>query len=108
MAYSVLVLPLLWLWGTRLLSTRDMDPRVITVVVVLILWWLVQTHAWPGDGSPNTISSIQICIVFGANLAACTASVLGAQLELSESKTTHGLARIGSPSEPERRRIEKA
>jgi hypothetical protein len=107
MAYSVLLLPLLWLWGTRLLSSRTMDPRVITVVVVLLLWWLVQSHAWPGDGSPSTISSIQFCIVFGVNLAACTASILGAQRMFSESNNTDGLWRIGSPPEPKRRQFEK-
>jgi hypothetical protein len=107
MAYSVLLLPLLWLWGTRLLSSRTMDPRVITVVVVLLLWWLVQSHAWPGDGSPSTISSIQFCIVFGVNLAACTASVLGAQLMFSESSDTDRLRRIDLPPEPKRRKFEK-
>jgi hypothetical protein len=108
MAYSVLLLPLLWLWGARLPSTRPVDPRVIAVVIVLLLWWLVQTHAWPGDGSPSTVSSIQFCIVFGANIAACTASVLGAQLKFSESNNTDGLVQIGSPNEPEQGRFEKA
>jgi hypothetical protein len=106
MAYSVLVLPLLWLWGARLLSTRTMDPRVITVFAVMLLGWIVQTHAWPGDASPSTISSIRYCIVFGANLAACTASVLGARPESSGSTTTDGLVRIGSPSEAERHQLE--
>jgi alpha-1,2-mannosyltransferase len=78
MAYSVLLLPLLWVWGTRVVVTRPQEPRTVAVVAVLVLWWLVQTHAWPGDGSSSTLSSIQFCMVFAANLAACTASVLSA------------------------------
>jgi hypothetical protein len=85
LAYTVLALPLLWLWGTRVLTGRPLDRWEVGAFVVLLLWWIVQTKAWPGDGSSNSISSIRFSVVFAANLVACSASVAAGWLTTRSS-----------------------
>ncbi len=101
MAYTVLGLPLLWLWGTRVLTTRPFDRREVGVFAVLLLWWLIQSKAWPGDGSSSAISSVRFSIVFAANLVACTASVVGEWLVASgaapDQQTGSGHTETASP-----------
>jgi hypothetical protein len=77
MAYSVLALPLFWLWGTRVLTSRPFDRWQVGVFVIVLVWWIIQSKAWPGDGSSSAVSSVRFSIVFAANLVACTASVIG-------------------------------
>lgn len=83
LAYSILALPLVWYWiasapvliqGWR----RAGSSRVVKVLlaVTLVGWYLVQQHSWPEDGFPRSISAIRFSVVFAANLALFSASVL--------------------------------
>lgn len=93
--YTVYFLPLLWHWSARALRSAWRDPAtlgVLGVLAVLVSWWLILVKVWPSDGprSPWT-SSLDIGVVFLANLLACTASIVGARylerrLELSSSR----------------------
>ena len=88
LAYALYGLPVLWIWGVRLLEARRFEWRGGAVVALLALWWLVQTKAWPDTGSSPAISSTRFVIPFAANLMACTASVVGAWLA-SRTPTDH-------------------
>jgi alpha-1,2-mannosyltransferase len=77
LAYSVYVLPLLWVWGARLLGGIYRSREAWAVFGVLVVWWLLQTHSWPDDHFSPRISAWHYSVVFWLNLAACTASVLG-------------------------------
>ncbi len=79
LAYSLYFLPLLWLWGSRLLGGGRVGAGGIAVTGVLILWWIIQTRTWPDTGSPAGIGALHYCVVFAADLIACSASVLGAR-----------------------------
>ena len=80
LAYSVLVLPLLWIWGVKLVDPETRSLPNAVVFGVLVVWWVVQSKAWPGDGSSAAISSVRFSVVFVVNLMAVTASVAGAWL----------------------------
>jgi alpha-1,2-mannosyltransferase len=80
LAYTLYCLPVLWLWTSRILERRHLTWQQFLVPGVLIVWWLVQTKAWPDSGSSSSISAAQYCVVFGANLVACSASVIGARI----------------------------
>ena len=83
MAYSILALPILWYWiaaapvlieGWR--RTGSYPAVEVLLAVVLVGWYLVQQHAWPTDGFPTNISAVRYSVVFAANLALFSASVL--------------------------------
>jgi hypothetical protein len=80
LAYTLYCLPVLWLWTSRILERRHLTWQQFLVPGVLIVWWLVQTKAWPDSGSSSSISAAKYCVVFGANLVACSASVIGARI----------------------------
>lgn len=75
--YSVLALPLLWLWLSRVASGSRRDPVTLVTTALLVVWWLVLTRSWPSDSSPASISAVRYSVIFIANLAALTVSVLG-------------------------------
>jgi len=77
LAYSVYVLPLLWVWGARLLGRTYRSWEAWAVFGVLVAWWVLQTHSWPDDHFSPRLSAWDYSVVFWLNLAACTASVLG-------------------------------
>jgi hypothetical protein len=79
LAYSLYCLPVLWLWSARSLKSNRSESRQLVVVAVLLLWWIIQTKSWPDSGSSSTIGALHYCVVFTANLVACTASVIGAR-----------------------------
>jgi len=79
LAYTLYCLPVLWLWVSRVLEYRRPTWQQFVVPVVLVLWWVAQTKAWPDTGSSPGIGAVHYCVVFGANLVACTVSVLGAR-----------------------------
>ena len=79
LAYTLYCLPVLWLWISRILESRRITWQQVLVPGVLIIWWAVQTKAWPDSGSSSAIGAAHYCVVFGANLVACTASVVGAR-----------------------------
>jgi alpha-1,2-mannosyltransferase len=79
LAYTLYCLPVLWLWTCRILESRNLTWGQLTVPVVLLLWWVVQTKAWPDSGSSPAIGAAHYCVVFGADLVACSASVIGAR-----------------------------
>jgi hypothetical protein len=77
LAYSIFVLPLLWVWGVRQLQREHRTPTSLVVFGIMVAWWLIQSQAWPDDGWSNHNPAWRFCVVFAANLIACTASVLG-------------------------------
>jgi hypothetical protein len=85
LAYTLYCLPVLWVWISHVLKSKRLAWQQFIVPALLVLWWIVQTKAWPDSGSSATISSIHYCVVFTANLFASTASVIGARLLLSSN-----------------------
>jgi hypothetical protein len=82
------------------LRGRPFDGRAIAVTVVLCVWWIVQTKSWPDSGSSSAISSLRYSVVFAANLAACTCSVVaGRLLAASPDDATAGDAAPETPAE---------
>ena len=79
LAYTLYCLPVLWLWASRILESKRLTWQQFLAPGVLILWWVIQTKAWPDSGSSSAISAVHYCVVFSANLVACSASVLGAR-----------------------------
>jgi hypothetical protein len=79
LAYTLYCLPVLWVWVSRILGSERLTWQQLVLPVLLLLWWVVQTKAWPDSGSSAAIGSIHYCVVFAANLVACTASVIGAR-----------------------------
>jgi hypothetical protein len=82
LAYTLYCLPVLWVWVSYVMESKRLTWHQLLVPVFLFLWWIVQTKAWPDSGSSAAISSIHYCVVFTANLIACTVSVLGARFML--------------------------
>ncbi len=83
LAYTILALPILWYWIAAvpvLIEGRRRSSSYPVVQVLLLLtlvaWYLVQQHSWPTDGFPAGISALRYSVVFAANLALLSASVL--------------------------------
>ena len=81
LAYALYCLPVLWLWVSHVLEADRPTWRQFLVPAVLVLWWVVMTRAWPDTGSSPAIGAVHYCVVFGADLVACTVSVLGARFD---------------------------
>lgn len=79
-AYALYCLPVLWFWASRLLRGARPAWGTSLVAAVLFVWWIVLARAWPDSGSSPEIGAVHYCVVFGADLVACTASVIGARL----------------------------
>jgi hypothetical protein len=80
--YTLFALPLLWIWSTRaLIRAPSWIAQEIVVTAVLVIWWLVQYKRRTNQdlGPQPDISSARFCVVFAANLIACTFSVFGAR-----------------------------
>lgn len=83
LSYTILALPVLWYWVAQPAALidgwrRSGWPRVVTILLVaaVVGWYLVQQRSWPGDGFPPSISAVRFSVVFAANLALFSASVL--------------------------------
>ncbi len=83
LSYTILALPVLWYWIAAVPVLIDGWRRpgsypVVKVLFALILigWYLVQQHSWPTDGFSTSISALRYSVVFAANLALFSASVL--------------------------------
>lgn len=77
-AYSLYLLPLVWIWVARALRGGAGRPITLGVAAVLVVWWLLMTHTWPDNGSSPDISSVRYSLDFFADLIALTASAGGA------------------------------
>ncbi len=77
-AYSLYLLPLVWIWVARALRGGAGRGITLGVATVLVLWWLVMTQTWPDNESSSAISSIRYSVDFFADLIALTASAGGA------------------------------
>jgi len=77
--YTLYFLPILWIWAARWLATPRFGDPVWVVAALLGVWWLVVFHTnWsPVANGSATESSLRVSVVFFANLAAVTVSVLG-------------------------------
>ncbi len=96
--YSLYALPLLWIWATRtLVRAPRWRTEEIVVTAVLLVWWLVQYRRRTNQdlGPQPDISSARFCVVFAANLIACTFSVLGARF--AEGRTSRLLPERAAP-----------
>jgi hypothetical protein len=82
-------LPVSWLWNSCIPESRRRTGQQFLVSGVLVLWWIVQTNAWPDSGSLSAISAVHWRVVFSAKLVSRTVSVVGArfgqQLGLSDA-----------------------
>jgi len=81
LAYALYCLPVLWFWASRLVGGGGRSWERFLVPTVLFLWWVVLTRAWPDSGSSPAIGAARYCVVFAADLVACTASVIGARVQ---------------------------
>lgn len=104
--YTLYALPLLWIWGCRALERAPKwDSGEIAVVAVLVVWWIVQYKRRTNQDlgpDPTLLSSARYCVVFGANLIACTVSVIGARTVMGPTRNEGGVRR-GSAFTTERR-----
>lgn len=96
--YTLYALPLLWIWGCRVLERAPRwDYREIAVVAVLLAWWIVQYKRRTNqDLGPDLtmLSSARYCVVFGANLIACTVSVIGARTVMGPTRNDRRAAPV--------------
>jgi hypothetical protein len=77
LAYSVLLLPIVWVWGARVLDRAKRSPTTWIVFGVCLAYWLLQTHSWPDDQFNSADSVWLYSMVFGLNFVLCTVSILG-------------------------------
>ena len=79
--YTLYGLPILWLWAARVFTRAPKwSTYEVAAAVTLFAWWAVNTRAWPGGNPIAVVSATRYCVVFGANLAACTVSVVCSRL----------------------------
>ena len=107
MVYSILALPVVWFWlanyrvflrpGIR--SGPSLTVKV-GVALTVLLWCAIQVKAWPGDGSPASLSSIRLVVIFAANLALFTASVVGGRTLMRPARADR-FAHAGGADGPE-------
>jgi uncharacterized membrane protein len=87
LTYTLYVLPVLWLWTSRVLRS----PRLVSVdsivCAVTFVWWLVVSQSALGQDT----SQVSATVVFFAGLLTCTASVVG--LALADRGRTRSKAR---------------
>jgi hypothetical protein len=100
MCYTLLALPVVWFWLANarvVLDRRYRQSRQIAgmaaVALSVVGWILVNSKAWPGDGSSAGISSIRFTVVFLANLALYSTSVLAGRLLLGRVEQTPDVQR---------------
>lgn len=74
--YTLYLLPILWIWCARWLTTFRSKSYLSVIAGLLILWWLVLFHTNWHVGSSTTASPRSV-VPFVANLLAVTISVLG-------------------------------
>ena len=74
-AYTLYLLPLLWIWAARSLSTPTEKKLVLLTTATLILWWLVSVRFGPVFSAQA--SSLRYAVTFAANLIAVSVSSLG-------------------------------
>jgi hypothetical protein len=102
LAYTVYALPVLWLWISGVFASDRRSWQRLVVPLLLVLWWVVVDRSWPDTGSSAAIGSIHYCVVFMANLLACTTSVVGWRLlappPTSGGEPTTGASRV-APAE---------
>ncbi len=76
--YAVYLVPIVWLWAARAFRAGRENPTALLVAGLLAVWWVVNLKLWPTDGTATPwTSSLPVSIPFLANVAACTASVVG-------------------------------
>lgn len=73
LTYTIYVLPVLWLWVSRVFRLRRLVSVDSVVCAVTILWWLVVSQSALGED----MSQVSATVVFFTGLLACTASVIG-------------------------------
>jgi hypothetical protein len=77
LAYSVLLLPLMWTWCARAVRVETRSLTVWLVVGVSVVWWLIQTQSWGDDYFSPSISVWSYCTVFLSNFVFCATSIIG-------------------------------
>ncbi len=107
MCYTILALPVVWFWLANFRVLLDPSHRhrwrllvQAAVALSLVLWVLLQSKAWPGDGYPASTSSVRFTVVFAANLALYSASVLGGRLLLGGDRSGGSVSREVPDDQP--------
>ena len=92
MCYSIFALPLLWYWIAHyrvFIESRRRDlwhgAMKVMLAASLLVWYVVQSKAWPEDGSPASISAVKFSYVFAVNLFLYSSSVLGGWMLLGQA-----------------------
>jgi hypothetical protein len=76
--YAIYLLPLLWIWCSRVLKAPRLGDSASVIAGVMVLWWLILFRTW-GDGPPG-LSSLHTALHFFANFVAVSVSVIGDHL----------------------------
>jgi hypothetical protein len=96
--YALYGLPILWLWTARVLTrSPSWSSREVAAALTLFAWWAINTRAWPGADPLAVVSAARYCVVFGANLAACTVSVACARSTTRDAQS-RVMSAVSSPS----------
>ena len=82
LTYTMLALPVLWIWSVRATRSRQLVTVETVVFGVLLVWWLTVSQSALGLDTDQASATI----VFLANLVACSASVVG--LALVDARST--------------------
>jgi Glycosyltransferase family 87 len=77
--YTLYLLPIFWIWAARWITEPRLGGLVSAVTCLLTLWWLVLFHEHWDSGNAG-VSAFHYSVLFFANLAAVTASIIGDHL----------------------------
>ncbi len=76
LTYTIYVLPVLWLWVSRVFRTPRLVSIHSVVCALTVLWWLIVSQSRLGED----MSQVSATVVFFSGILACTASVVGIAL----------------------------
>lgn len=82
LTYTMLALPVLWIWSVRATRSRQWVTVETVVFAVLLVWWLTVSQSALGLDTDQASATI----VFFADLVACTTSIVG--LALVDARST--------------------
>ena len=77
--YTLYLLPMLWIWIARWLEKPRLKDPALVICGLLVLWWGATSYKSWYFGSAHE-SALRISVLFFANLAAVTVSVVGDHL----------------------------
>ncbi len=87
-AYTVLFLPIVWIWGARVLDPATRSKLSWAVFAVCIAYWVLQTQSWQDDQFNPNDSIWLYCMMFFLNITLCVVSIGGNWLIHREEAAT--------------------